>query len=656
MRTRLAIDRLTRQASVPKSANGSLVINDPLMSRRSKVLRVIPRLLPALLVTVVAACAQRAAVPEERPSGANLRTADALNLGFEQSGYMDATLPANWNVWSTGYHMSLDTQTRFSGTRSLRIESRLRPANAVATAALELPHHAAGKAVKLRGFIRTKDVTAGYAGLWIRAYAEDGSMLVEGNTKAQGVTGTSDWSPREQVIAVDSAAASVSLGLIHSGSGTAWFDSIAITIDGVPVQDVLIEARKGFPAKVATVRTLAAAIRSADPDAPTDDWQAIRDVVGSATIVALGEGTHGTREFFQMKDRIVRRLATDAQFTVFGIEASMPEARLINDYVLNGRGNAVTSLENLGFWTWNRQEVVEMIEWMRTYNRTGKGRLEFWGFDCQNPRMAMDSVRAFIQRRDPTRLVWLDSAYAIVRTASDFQQNDSVDERAIQEWRHAAESVLSYIASRRSRLLHAASDSMEVEWALQYARLVAQGAGARESSAARDSSMAINVHWILKHSPPDTKTVLWAHSLHVGRFEGTMGYHLNAHFGDAQRIVGFALGDGEYTALGPRGLSSYQAAPPPVGSVEEVFRATGIPQFVLDLRRAASGEGGAWLKRPHLFRAIGSMSIESGFYMQRVAEAFDAIIYFNRTSATTPVSRPVTSKCRTTGIEQLWSC
>lgn len=43
--------------------------------------------------------------------------------------------------------------------------------------------------------------------------------------------------------------------------------------------------------------------------------------IGNARIVALGEATHGTREFFQLKHRMLEFLATWMVFTIFSIEA-----------------------------------------------------------------------------------------------------------------------------------------------------------------------------------------------------------------------------------------------------------------------------------------------------------------------------------------------
>ena len=130
------------------------------------------------------------------------------------------------------------------------------------------------------------------------------------------------------------------------------------------------------------------------------DLQPLKSVVGGARIVELGEATHGTREFFQLKHRMIEFLASEKGFTIFSIEANMPEAYRLNDYVLNGIGDPKQLLKGMYFWTWNTEEVLDMILWMREFNQSGKGRIEFTGFDMQTPNVSMEIVRKFMISRD----------------------------------------------------------------------------------------------------------------------------------------------------------------------------------------------------------------------------------------------------------------
>jgi erythromycin esterase-like protein len=133
------------------------------------------------------------------------------------------------------------------------------------------------------------------------------------------------------------------------------------------------------------------------------DLEPLKAVIGEARIVGLGEFTHGTREVFQMKHRLVEWLASEMGFTIFSIEASTPEAYRLNDYVLRGEGDPVALIGGMYFWTWNTEEVLAMVEWMREFNGSGGGTIQFTGFDMQTPHVAADIVVEFFAGVDGAR-------------------------------------------------------------------------------------------------------------------------------------------------------------------------------------------------------------------------------------------------------------
>src|SRR6202161_1522415 len=86
------------------------------------------------------------------------------------------------------------------------------------------------------------------------------------------------------------------------------------------------------------IRSAAFPLASAEPRQGCRGLQASRPLVGDARIVSLGEATHGTREFFQLKHRLFEFCVAELGFTMLGIEASFPESLAVNAYVLHGAG------------------------------------------------------------------------------------------------------------------------------------------------------------------------------------------------------------------------------------------------------------------------------------------------------------------------------
>jgi len=151
------------------------------------------------------------------------------------------------------------------------------------------------------------------------------------------------------------------------------------------------------------------------------DLEPLRRMIGEARIVALGETTHGSREVFQMKHRLLEYLATELGFTLFAIEANLPEAQRLDDYVRGGPGDPVALVRGMGFWTWSTAEVRDMVEWMRRFNADPANRalgrqVGFTGFDMQSPDQPAANARRFVADRLPADLARVDEAVAAVRT------------------------------------------------------------------------------------------------------------------------------------------------------------------------------------------------------------------------------------------------
>jgi erythromycin esterase-like protein len=144
------------------------------------------------------------------------------------------------------------------------------------------------------------------------------------------------------------------------------------------------------------------------------DLQPLKKALAGARIVGLGEATHGTSEFFRLKHRLLEFLATEMGFTIFAIEGDMAAASRLNDYVLRGEGDPE---KLLGFLYCNHQEVLDMIHWMREFNQSGTGHLEFTGFDMQNVSTSGAIVRGFTGKYDPDYIDTVQSAIATSRNA-----------------------------------------------------------------------------------------------------------------------------------------------------------------------------------------------------------------------------------------------
>ena len=80
---------------------------------------------------------------------------------------------------------------------------------------------------------------------------------------------------------------------------------------------------------------------------------------------------------------------------------------------------STTAPRDLSFWTWDTEEVLTMIQWMRAFNQSGKGRVQFTGFDMQTPTVAAENVQKFVAKHEPAYLTAVtDATTAATRSSA----------------------------------------------------------------------------------------------------------------------------------------------------------------------------------------------------------------------------------------------
>lgn len=383
------------------------------------------------------------------------------------------------------------------------------------------------------------------------------------------------------------------------------------------------------------------------------DMRPLVDVVGDARIVALGEATHGTREFFQLKHRMLEFLVSEMGFTVFAMEAAMPQAFAINAYVLTGKGDPAEALAGLRFWMWDTEEVLDLIEWMRRYNADPRHerKVKFYGFDLQlaearAARVTLDYLRSVDPRHTPSAkplLVSLANPY----TYELFDWPQDRKDAALSSIR----ALLDRFDGRRPEYV-ASSDSTSWALARQHVEVISQHVqsvskfNTPDYFATRDSAMAENVRWILEREGPEAKMVLWAHNWHVRTEPPSMGAHLRETFGRDMAVFGLAFARGSFRALerpapSKTGVRSFTVEPSPEGSLGWVLAEAGLQRAAIDLQEVPEeGPVAHWWREPHPVRNVGAgysqASPSSAWAPQVIPDLYDALLFVESTTSARP--------------------
>jgi len=101
-------------------------------------------------------------------------------------------------------------------------------------------------------------------------------------------------------------------------------------------------------------------IGNADPDVTDQALAVLQQTIGEARLVGLGEATHGTTEFWGLRQKISRYLVAEMGFTAILFEAPLPNALHIDAYVTEGIGTAEEAHQRLGYWRY--QEMRDLID------------------------------------------------------------------------------------------------------------------------------------------------------------------------------------------------------------------------------------------------------------------------------------------------------
>ena len=415
----------------------------------------------------------------------------------------------------------------------------------------------------------------------------------------------------------------------------------------------------------------AIALKSVEDKESFEQLKSLKEVLRGVRIVGLGEETHGTHEFFQLKRRLIEYLVKEAGFTVFAMELSYAASLDINEYVLNGKGDRDKALAKQGTWAWDTQEVSELLEWLRQYNSSvpAEKKVRFVGIDIHNNNAAVQLVASYLTKVAPERLEVFNKATQSFLSDDTGRQHLEYPAQVSLADRTQNLATLSellgflYVNQTRFTQQTSATDFAQAfndatvlaEFADTYRRPRINNANPLNSSGyARDLYMAQNVIRTINAEKPGTRIILWAHNDHIGKYKGSMGTYLQEAYGTGYYALGLSFNQGAFQAremakdVTIGALKEFTVGAAPEGSIEWYLNRTGIKNFIVDLRNTPKTEPiEQWLTSTHRMRSIGL-----GFYGDResflrlnVQQTFDGLAFIETTTRARP---------NPTGIRGAW--
>ncbi|MEU9419046.1 erythromycin esterase family protein [Streptomyces sp. NPDC048272] len=426
---------------------------------------------------------------------------------------------------------------------------------------------------------------------------------------------------------------------------------LAATALLAPAASAATATKGGQAEALRALERAARPLRSTEPGGNTTDLRALDAMIGDAKVVGLGEATHGSHEFFAMKQRVFSHLVEEKGFTTFALEMSWTAGLRIDEYLQGGPGDARRiAKETLTGSPWEREEFVSLIAWMRRHNDRHPGRkVHFMGNDVGAPKLGeavFDRVLSHVRTSSPQNVARLTELYAGLRPLDDVfaYLRKPVAERR----RNAATAQQAFDLVTACK--GAGGDAYE--WAEQHARSIAQTfaftsldlsdpASVSAAEHLRDRVMADNTAWW--HRRTGDKMLLSAHNGHVGylatdpvMYPTTQGVFLREALGRNYAAIGFTFGRGSFltaTTLGsPWNEVTVPAATPEMQ--EYTLDRVHHRDYYLDLRTLPAAAR-TWLNTPRPTYEAGSSFKNDPLPTLAITRAYDILIHLDQVHAAT---------------------
>lgn len=394
-------------------------------------------------------------------------------------------------------------------------------------------------------------------------------------------------------------------------------------------------------------------IRSVTYDKDFSDLEFLRAAIDQRTIVQLGESSHGTREFNQIKTRMIKYLHQNMDFNVLAFESGFFEGF----YADSIRANATTDrLMGFVFGPWQTNEVYDLFRYVSD-TQSGDNPMRLIGFDSQISSRYFEFIEDYITNSaDIADFTAADKA-ALAQWLRNFrtQQAEFSEQGCFQTYGTACRDSVNIMANIKAGLgafqsrLDGLTDPSLEEKVISIAVFAARGQidntttnfNRGDSSAVRDKNMADIFGKIRRDLYPDEKIIIWAHNRHIAHEQSEsrtnggsgltiskpMGAHLKETYPDDLFSIGLYMIKGETAGNDRR---SIPVVAPVNNSLEALAHSVRKAAFFVDTRPEQTREEG----NEFLFEYIDANYWGGSFgsYEMITSDQFDGLIFIDKSS------------------------
>lgn len=321
------------------------------------------------------------------------------------------------------------------------------------------------------------------------------------------------------------------------------------------------------------------------------DLQPLFDHIGDARIVMLGEGSHGTHEYYKWRTYISRKLIEEKGFSFIAVEGDWPDCyrlnRFVKGYDVNKNAfDVLHAFNRWPTWMWANWETIALADWLQKHNAElpANKKAGFYGLDVYSLWESMDSIMQYLKKTDPAALKVAMEAYQCFEpfkkdegrayAQSTLIVPDACQHEVIELLKEIQRKMPQYNTDHEN-VFSAEQNAMVMVNAEKYYRAMVKGGP--HSWNVRDRHMEDTLDRLLTFHGAHSKAIVWAHNTHVGDARATdMADEGMFNIGELARIK---YHDMNVVLVG---FGSYK------GSVM-AGRSWGAPMQAMDLPEAGKG-------------------------------------------------------------------
>ena len=299
-----------------------------------------------------------------------------------------------------------------------------------------------------------------------------------------------------------------------------------------------------------------------------DTLDQLIDRIGNKRIVMLGEGSHGTHEYYTWRNYITKKLISQKGFDFIAVEGDWPDCYNINCYVkgsgdLENASSVLKKFDRWPTWMWSNWEIAAVAEWLRSHNKIAAKEAGFYGLDVYSLWESLDVVKSFLEKQAPEELERIRETFSCFEPYKGDETSYAYATRLVPELcENEVLALLQQIQQKvtgnllqEEHIFSAEQNAIIAVNAEKYYRsMVSSDAN---SWNIRDSHMQETLDRLLDFHGPESKAIVWAHNTHIGDASATdmadegmfnIGELARAKYKDDVYLVGFGSYSGSVIA------------------------------------------------------------------------------------------------------------